>query len=146
MQSNLWDHTLKVLENLPDGVDFPLAMAALLHGLAMPFPIDSDVDLVSGDPRISGRIQAERIARGLKLSNAERTEVGWLVETHGDLVDPERLRIAPLKKLLSMPGIEDLLTLHRAIAAATGRDIAHVEYCERYLPSSRTVPSIRPRC
>ncbi len=58
---------------------------------------------------------------------------GYYVKDGKPTSDPERLRIAPLKKLLSMPGIEDLLTLHRAIAAATEGDIAHVEYCERYL-------------
>lgn len=43
------------------------------------------------------------------------------------------MRASKLKPILVHPGIGELLALHRADALATGRSIAHVEFCEKIL-------------
>src|SRR5205807_1904742 len=69
----------------------------------------------------------------LKLSNAERERITWLVEKHQILSDARQMRTSKLKALLIHPGIRELLALHRADALASGRGIEHVEFCERLL-------------
>ena len=107
-----WQYVWQVFEHLPDSPTFSLAMAALLHPLG-------------------GKI-TEKIARELKLANAERDRMGWLVANQQSLVEPEALRLASLKRILSRPGVDELLALHRAIAMATTGNITPIEYCETY--------------
>ena len=69
----------------------------------------------------------------LKLSNAERDRIGWLVENKSALSNAAHLPRHRLKRLLAAEGIGDLLALHRARAVAGLGDVADVEYCEAYL-------------
>jgi poly(A) polymerase len=80
-----------------------------------------------------GARMAEDICQRLKLSNAERTRIVWLVEKHQYLADALRMRPSKLKAVLIDPGVHELLTLHRADALASGKSVEHVEYCERKL-------------
>ena len=110
---DVWASTMRVLDELPSNPSFPLAMAALLHGLG------------------SGTI-ADQIGREWKLSNADRERIAWLVDRQSALLEAERLSRSRLKRLLCEPGIDELMALHRAIAVATTDDMCHVAYCERY--------------
>ena len=114
------------------GASFPLAFAALLHDV--------------GKPRCSagrGPVHVPRhehvgadgraIADRLRLSNAEKARVAWLVEKHQYLADAPTMRPSKLKPILVHPGIGELLALHRADALASGRSLEHVEFCERML-------------
>jgi len=76
---------------------------------------------------------AEEIGLRLKLSNAERERIEWLVEKHQFLCDVRTMRTSKLKMTLTHAGIQELLALHRADALASGRSTEHVEYCERML-------------
>ena len=69
----------------------------------------------------------------MKLSNAERERIVWLVEKHQILSDARRMRVSKLKRLLAHPGIQELLLLHRADALATGNAPDHVDFCEQLL-------------
>ena len=138
---DLWDHTRLVLDHLPPDPSFPLAFAALLHDVGKP------PTLVHVDGRMTfhnheqvGRSIAERIGRDLKLANADRERVAWLVEFHQYLGQATQLREAKLKRILASPGIEDLLALHRADALASTGDASQVDYCEAYLRDQPTGP------
>jgi poly(A) polymerase len=82
---------------------FPLAFAALLA------PLDA--------PSVNA------IARRLKLSNDERERIAWLVDNQSVLDNAPDMRLSKLKPLLAHPGVDELLTLHRA----RGRSM---EFCE----------------
>jgi poly(A) polymerase len=112
--ANVWQHTLAVLDRLPAKVDFPLALATLLH------------QQVDGE-------QAARVGERLKLSNAERDLICWLIEKHYVLNDAPIMRKSELKQILIHPGIQDLILLHRAIASAFGVSAAHVDFAEERL-------------
>ena len=131
---DLWGHTLLVLDLLPEHPSMELAFAALLHDVGKP-----DTRAVAPDGRVTfhhheqvGRKIAERVARDLKLANAQRERIAWLVEYHQYLGEPTMLREAKLKRILAEPGIDELLALHRADALATRGDAANVDYCEGY--------------
>ncbi len=110
---DVWTHMLRMLELLPANASFPLALAALLYNLGKP--------------------NAVRIGQRLKLSNAERERVEWLVGMHKYLWDAPRMPNSLRKPVLAHPGIHELLALHRADAVAANRSAEHVEFCERKL-------------
>ena len=131
---DLWDHLLLVLDLLPPDPSFPLAFAALLHDVGKP----DTKGLRNGRTTFHnheqvGRAIADRLCRDLKLANAERERVAWLVEYHQYLGEATKLREAKLKRILAEPGIDELLALHRADALASTGDAGHVDYCEAYL-------------
>jgi poly(A) polymerase len=138
-RGDLWEHTLRVLDLLPENPSFALAFAALLHDVGKPLARSMPSDRASrdDDEKAGGRI-ADELCRGLKLSNAERERVVWLVVHHRDLRDAGALRESKLKRILAEPGVGELLALHRADALASTGDAKHVDFCEDYL---RTEPS-----
>lgn len=131
---DLWDHTLLVLDHLPGESSFPLAFAALLHDAGKP---DSkglkDGRVCFHNHETVGRQITEELSRSLKLANIERDRACWLVENHQALGNAKSLRESRLKRILSEPGVEELLALHRADALASTGDTSQVDYCEWYL-------------
>jgi poly(A) polymerase len=131
---DLWDHVLWVLDLLGPVVSFPLAFAALLHDVGKPRTVGRTPQRYTFYHHENiGRDVASEIALRWKLSNDERERIEWLVEKHQYLSDAPRMRLSKLKQILVHPGIGELLALHRADALASGRDTAHVAFCERLL-------------
>lgn len=137
----LWEHLVRVVELLegptwpePAEVSFPLAFATLLHDIGKPrvFGRTADRYTFHGHEHV-GRQMSLKIADRLKLSNAEKDRLAWLVEKHQFLADAPSLRLSTLKPVLAHEGIGELLALHRADALASGKSLEHVEFCERML-------------
>jgi len=133
-EGDLWDHTMLVLDLLPSEPGFALAFAALLHDAGKPstkvfqrgrydFP----------NHERAGAGIADRLCRSLKLSNAERERITWLVTFHQYLGEARTLRDSKLKRILAEPGIDDLLALQRADALASTGNTEQVDYCQYYL-------------
>ncbi len=138
---DLWDHTLRTLEELGPDPSFTLAFSALLHDVGKPATRGlRDGRMSFHGHELVGRRIADGLARDLRLSNAERDRINWLVEFHQALGEARSLREARLKRILATPGIEELLALHRADALASDGDCAHVDYCEWYLRSQPQGP------
>jgi poly(A) polymerase len=128
---DLWDHVMRVLDLLGPEPSFPLALAALLHDVGKPRTVGRTPDRYTFYfHEHVGRRLASEICLRLKLSNAERERVEWLVEKHQILSDARQMRTSKLKMLLVHAGIRELLTLHRADALASGHATEHVDYCE----------------
>jgi poly(A) polymerase len=102
-----------LLAELGEPVSFPLGLAAVAHSVG---------------PNTAGTI-AER----LRLSNAEKDRIVWLVRRQDALIDAPHLRNSILKPILAHAGIWDLLALHRALARMTGASETPVEFCEQCL-------------
>lgn len=131
---DLWDHVMRVVELLGPQVSFPLAFAALLHDVGKPRCIGRAPDRYTFyHHEHIGRRLAEEIGLRLKLSNADRVRIEWLVEKHQILADVKQMRVSKVKKVLAHPGIRELLDLHRADALATGKSLDHVDYAEQLL-------------
>ncbi|MHB1422416.1 MAG: CCA tRNA nucleotidyltransferase [Gemmataceae bacterium] len=131
---DLWEHVLRVLDNLGPSPSFSLALAALLHDVGKPRTVGRTPDRYTFySHEHVGRRLAGEICERLKLSNDEQKRIEWLVEKHQILSDSRQMRPSKLKTLLIHPGIRELLELHRADAVAAGRGMDHVEYCEQLL-------------
>ena len=119
-EGDLWDHTMLVLDLLPAEPAFTLAFAALLHDVGKPATkaLHRGRYAFHHHEQAGARI-AERLCRGLKLSNAERERITWLVAYHQYLGEARKLRESKLKRILAEPGIEELLALHEADSLAS---------------------------
>ncbi len=140
-EGDLWDHTMLVLRLLPARPSFTLAFAALVHDVGKPFTRANHHGRTSfhSHDQVGSRI-AERLCRNLKLSNAERERITWLVAFHQYLGEAKKLREAKLKRVLAHPAIGELLALHRADALASTGDTEHIDYCEYYLKNQPAGP------
>jgi poly(A) polymerase len=140
-EGDLWDHTMRVLDLLPSDPSFTLAFAALLHDVGKP----ATKVLYRGryafhhHEQVGARI-ADRLSLSLKLSNAERERITWLVAHHQYLGEARTLRESKLKRILAAPGIEELLAIHQADALASFGQSEDVDYCRRYLESEPSGP------
>jgi poly(A) polymerase len=143
-EGDLWDHTMLVLDCLPDGTSFTLAFAALLHDVGKPKTIEIDEGRFRfpNHEKVGARIAAQ-LCRNLKLSGAERERITWLVAHHQYLGEARKLRESKLKRILAEPDIAELLALHRADALASTGRTEDVEYCEYYLREQPAGP-IKP--
>jgi poly(A) polymerase len=140
-EGDLWDHTMLVLDLLPSEPSFPLALAALLHDVGKPSTkVFSGERYCFPDHEQAGARIAAGLCRSLKLSNADRERVTWLVAFHESLAAARTLRASKLKRILAEPGIDDLLALHRADALALSGDAEQVDYCRHYLQAQPAGP------
>jgi poly(A) polymerase len=128
---DLWDHVMRVLELVSREASFPLVFAALLHDVGKPRTVGRTPDRYTFyyHEHVGCRMASDICVR-LKLSNAERERVEWLVEKHQYLCDVRQMRTSKVKMILVHPGIHELLALHRADALASGKSTDHVDYCE----------------
>ena len=80
-EGDLWDHAMLVLELLPANPSFTLAFAALLHDVGKPRTRQFHQGRYQLSPPRAGRCTiSDRLCRDLKLSNAERERINWLVD------------------------------------------------------------------
>ena len=140
-EGNLWDHTMLVLDLLPPDPSFTLAFAALLHDSGKP----ASKAMHHGRYAFAGHEQAaaifaEQSCQSLKLSNADREKITWLVAHQQDLRDAANLRESKLKRLLAHPAIEELMALHRSDALASFGSSADTDFCRRYIELQPTGP------
>ena len=140
-EGDLWDHAMLVLELLPANPSFTLAFAALVHDIGKPRTRVFQHGRYSfhHHEQVGAKL-SDGLCRDLKLSNAERERIHWLVAFHQYLGEAKKLRESKLKRILAEPGIDDLLALHRADALASTGSAEHVDYCEYYLKAEPTGP------
>jgi poly(A) polymerase len=131
---DLWEHVLRVLDLIGPEPSFPLALAALLHDVGKRRTVGRTPDRYTFYYHEDvGRRMASEICLRLKLSNAERERVEWLVKKHQFLCEARQMRTSKLKETLAHAGVHELLVLHRADAVASSRSTDHVDYCEALL-------------
>jgi poly(A) polymerase len=140
-EGDLWDHTMLVLELLPPDPSFTLAFAALLHDAGKPATrvLHRGRYAFHQHEQVGAGI-AERSCLWLKLSNAERERITWLVANHQYLREARKLRESKLKRALAHPAIDELLALHEADALASFGQSEEVDYCRRYKELEPTGP------
>lgn len=100
------EETLARLAKLPEGAEFPLALAALLH----PFVDEAG---------------AAAVCDRWRLSNKESERIVWLVKHHAALLPAAAMPWSMLQPLLVAEGIEDLLALTEAGSAAGAAAASH---------------------
>jgi poly(A) polymerase len=143
-RGDLWQHVLEVLglldSSLTEGseqVSFPLAFATLFHDVGKRRTLGRTPDKYTFyHHEFVSKDMVDKVCLRLKLSNAERERINWLVEKHQYLADATTMRNSRLFPVLVHPGIQELLALHRADAIASERSTEHVDFCNRLMQTT----------
>lgn len=131
---SVWEHTLRVIELLPEDASFPLGLAALLHDLGRMALASGGSQPDPSEPDAVGAQMAADIAARLRLSNAEKDRLVWLIRHQSALFDAPRQKPHCWRPLLAEAGAAELVALHRAEALANGGGrLEAVEFCEQLL-------------
>lgn len=113
-EGDVWVHTLRLLEQLPEGSPATLAWAALLHDVGKPPTFQRAPDRIrfNGHVEVGVRI-AERIARRFRFSNEESAQITSLIANHMRFSDVMKMKDSTLKRFFRLPNFPEHLALHK---------------------------------
>ena len=112
-EGDVWQHTLKVLEQLEAGTPTTLAWGALLHDVGKPSTFRM-AERIRFDGHVEvGVAIATGICQRFRFSKEESAQVLALVENHMRFMDAPRMKAATLKRFFRMNRFEEHLALHR---------------------------------
>jgi len=131
-EGDVWVHTLMLLEQLPAGVSPTLAWGALLHDVGKPATFQRGPGRIrfNGHVEVGVRI-AQDIARRLRFSNEETTQIVALVENHMRFGDVEKMKASTLKRFFRLPAFSEHLALHRMDCMASHGGLELYEYAKQ---------------
>jgi poly(A) polymerase len=143
-EGDVFEHTLLLLENLPQPCPANLAWGALLHDVGKPATFRIAPDRIRFDNHVDVGVKiAEEICERLRFSNSDTARVLALVDNHMRFGHVTRMKESTLKKFLRMPGFEEHLALHRADSLASHGNLSTYELIREKL--AETSPEeIRP--
>jgi poly(A) polymerase len=121
-EGDVFVHTRKMLELLPEEVSVPLVFSVLLHDIGKPatFKYDSAEDRIrfNGHDKI-GAEMAARIMERLRFSRHEIDATVEAVDQHMIFKDVQKMRVSRLKRFMSRPNFDDELILHKVDCASS---------------------------
>lgn len=130
-EGDVFEHTLRCLDQLKPGCTTTLALGVMLHDVAKP-----PTRVVRDDGRTSfhghckiGADMAEDICKRLRLSNDVIGGVKFLVVQHLRHTSAADMKASTLKRFLRQDGIEELLELTRIDALSSNGDLSHYNFC-----------------
>lgn len=144
-EGDVWAHTLRLLEQLPEGCSATLAWGALLHDVGKPPTFERAPDRIrfSGHPEIGGRIAAA-ICRRFRFSNEDCAQVVALVENHMRFGDVKKMKDSTLKRFFRLPRFPEHLALHKMDCLAGFGALEFYEFArERF--ENLPVEQVRPK-
>jgi putative nucleotidyltransferase with HDIG domain len=143
-EGDVWEHTMMLLEQLPAGASPTLAWGALLHDVGKPATFQRGPGRIrfNGHVEVGVRI-AEDIARRLRLSNEETTQIISLVENHMRFGDVEKMKASTLKRFFRLPVFPEHLALHRMDCLASHRDLSLYDFAKERFEAT-PVEEVRP--
>jgi poly(A) polymerase len=144
-EGDVFEHTLLLLENLPQPCPATLAWGALLHDVGKPATFRIAPDRIRFDNHVDVGVKiAEEICERLRFSNSVTAQVLALVDNHMRFGHVTRMKESTLKKFLRLPRFEEHLALHRADSLASHGNLSTYELIREKL--AETPPeNIRPK-
>ena len=140
-EGDVWQHTLLLLENLPQPCSLTQAWGALLHDVGKPPTFRVAPDRIRFDGHVEvGVKMAEEICRRLRFSNADAEQVLALIQQHMRFGDLQRMKESTLKKFLRLPKIEEHIEQHRLDCLASHGDLTLYEFARKRM--AETPPEV----
>jgi len=136
-EGDVWQHTLLLLEQLPQPVPATLALGALLHDVGKPSTFR-----VAERIRFDGHVEAgvrlaNNILNRLRFSRAEIEQVEALIANHMKFKDVHRMKESTLKRFLRMPEFSEHLELHRLDVMSSNRRLENYELARQKMEEYR---------
>ncbi|MFQ5687643.1 MAG: CCA tRNA nucleotidyltransferase [Candidatus Scalindua sp.] len=107
-----------------------LAMAVLLHDIGKPVTFEVADRIRFNNHDNIGADMSEKICERLRMSNAEKERVTWLVKMHLYLRHAQQMRISKLKRLFAHEGYPELAELYKADSLASTGDLEDYNFCQ----------------
>jgi len=140
-------HTRLMLEKLPSGASRTLAWGVLLHDVGKPptfRPASVTGDRIRFDAHVDVGVHITgQIAKRLRFSNDETTQIEALVANHMKFKDVAQMRQSTLKRFVRQPRFDEHLELHRLDCLASHGNLDAYSMIQDFL--SHTPPAqVRP--
>ncbi len=117
--SDVFDHTMKVVDGIGENPSEALAWSALLHDIGKP-PTQTFEDRIRfNNHHHVGAEMTEKLLARLKVSNSLKEEILACVENHMHFIAVQDMRKSKLKRFLARETIETELKLHVADCLAS---------------------------
>ena len=159
-EGDVFTHTLLTLTKLADGREatdtieehhsapngpgkkylygsWELAMAVLLHDIGKPVTFEISDRIRFNNHDSVGAKMAERICERLRMSNAEKERITWLVKMHLYLRHAQEMRISKLKRLFAHEGYPELAELYKVDSLASTANLDDYNFCQRMFEELR---------
>ena len=107
-----------------------LAMAVLLHDIGKPITFEIADRIRFNNHDSVGAKMAEKICERLRMSNAEKERVSWLVKMHLYLRHAQEMRISKLKRLFAHEGYPELAELYKVDSLASTANLDDYNFCQ----------------
>jgi poly(A) polymerase len=133
-EGDVFEHTLLLLENLPQPCPATLAWGALLHDVGKPATFRVAPDRIRFDNHVDVGVKiAEKICERLRFSHSDTAQVLALVDNHMRFGHVSRMKESTLKRFLRLPGFDEHLALHRADSLASHGNLSTYEFIREKL-------------
>ena len=146
-EGDVFVHTRRMLELLPDETSVPLIFSVLLHDVGKPptFTFDPEEQRIrfSGHDKV-GAEMTEQIMTRLRFSRREIDATVEAVAQHMVFKDVQRMRLARLKRFMSRPTFTDEMELHRVDCASSHGALDNYEFLHAKSEEFASEPLIPP--
>ncbi len=136
-EGDVFTHTLLTLSELDASRKstgfhggWELAMAALLHDIGKPVTFEIADRIRFNNHDNIGSEMAEKICDRLRMSNAEKERIAWLVKMHLYLRHAQKMRISKLKRLFAHEGYPELAELYRVDSLSSTGNLDDYLFCQ----------------
>lgn len=143
-EGDVWEHTLRLLAQLPAGCTRTLAWGALLHDVGKP-PTFRVAERIRFDGHVEvGVAMGAEICRRFRFSNEETRQVLALIENHMRFMDVRRMKESTLKRFFRLEDFDEHLALHRMDCMAGSGFLENWEFARERL-AALPEEAVRPK-
>ncbi len=131
-EGDVWEHTLRLMEQLETGCSSTLAWGALLHDVGKPTTFRRAPERIRFDGHVEvGVRMSEEITRRLRFSRDDSEQIATLVAHHMRFGDVMRMKESTLKRFFRLESFAEHLALHRMDCLASHGNLGNWKYAKQ---------------
>ncbi len=146
-EGDVFVHTRKMLELLPQEVSLPLVFSVLFHDIGKPPTYsydDADKRIrFSGHDKV-GAEMTERLMTRLRFSRAEIDATVQAVAFHMVFKDVRQMRVSKLKRFMARDRFDDEMELHRVDCSSSHADLSNYDFLKEKKTEFASEPLVPP--
>lgn len=127
-EGDVFEHTLLVLDNMPEDASPEAMWAALLHDIGKPATQTIEDRIRFNTHHSVGAEMSDILLRRLKVSNDFRGKVVSMVQSHMKFIDVQQMKLSTLKRFLARETLDGDLQLHKADCLASNGSLENYHF------------------